>query len=46
MRRQQRGLASGHPDLVVEIVPPSSQRYDRVTKLRWYAQLALAKLWT
>jgi Uma2 family endonuclease len=26
---------------VVEIVSPSSQRYDRVKKLRWYAQLGI-----
>jgi len=29
-REQQVGLLRGHPDLVVEIVSPSSQRYDRV----------------
>jgi hypothetical protein len=35
----------GRPDLVVEIVFPSSQRYDRVTKLRWYAQLGVPEYW-
>jgi Uma2 family endonuclease len=42
---QDKGLVRGRPDLVVEIVSPSSQRYDRVTKLRWYADLAVAEYW-
>jgi Uma2 family endonuclease len=42
---QEQGLVEGHPDLVVEIVSPSSQRYDRVTKLRWYAQLGVPEYW-
>jgi len=44
-RDQQVGLVRGHPDLVVEVVSPSSQRYDRVTKLRWYAQLGVPEYW-
>ena len=31
--------------LVVEIVSPSSGRYDRVTKLRWYARLGIPEYW-
>jgi Uma2 family endonuclease len=42
---QEQGLTRGRADLVVEIVSPSSQRYDRVTKLRWYAQLAVPEYW-
>jgi Uma2 family endonuclease len=42
---QEQGLVNGHPDLVVEIVSPSSHRYDRVTKLRWYAQLGVPEYW-
>ena len=42
---QDDGLVRGRPDLVVEIVSPSSQRYDRVTKLRWYAQLGIPEYW-
>jgi Uma2 family endonuclease len=42
---QEQGLVNGHPDLVVEVVSPSSQRYDRVTKLRWYAQLGVPEYW-
>ncbi|MGO8993773.1 MAG: Uma2 family endonuclease [Polyangiaceae bacterium] len=42
---QQQGLVTGQPDLVVEIVSGSSRRYDRVTKLRWYAQRGVAEYW-
>jgi len=42
---QDEGLVRGRPDLVVEIILPSSQRYDRVTKLRWYAQLGIPEYW-
>lgn len=44
-REQQQGLVRGHPDLVVEVVSPSSQRYDRVKKLRWYAGLGVPEYW-
>jgi Uma2 family endonuclease len=44
-REQQQGLVRGRPDLVVEIVSPSSGRYDRVTKLRWYARLGIPEYW-
>jgi Uma2 family endonuclease len=43
--RQQQGLVQGGPDLVVEIVSPSSRRYDRVTKLQWYAQRGVPEYW-
>jgi Uma2 family endonuclease len=42
---QPSGLVRGRPDLVVEVVSPSSSRYDRVTKLRWYAQLGVPEYW-
>lgn len=42
---QEQGLVSGRADLLVEIVSPSSRRYDRVTKLRWYAQLGVPEYW-
>ena len=35
----------GHPDVVVEVVSPSSGRYDRVTKLRYYAQKGVLEYW-
>lgn len=45
VRGQDLGLVRGRPDLVVEIVSPSSRRYDRVTKLRWYAQIGVPEYW-
>ena len=42
---QNQGLVSGHSDLVVEVVSPSSRRYDRVKKLNWYAQLGVPEYW-
>ena len=42
---QDAGLVDGRPDLVVEIVSKSSRRYDRVTKLRWYAGLGVPEYW-
>jgi Uma2 family endonuclease len=44
-REQDAGLVRGAPDLVVEIVSPSSRRYDRVTKLRWYAARGVPEYW-
>src|SRR5215472_14466916 len=45
VRDQNAGLVRGRPDLVVEVVSPSSRRYDRVKKLRWYAQLGVPEYW-
>jgi Uma2 family endonuclease len=40
-----QGLATGHSDLVVEISPKSSVRYDRVKKLSWYASIGTPEYW-
>jgi Uma2 family endonuclease len=42
---QEQGLVHGRADLVVEVVSPSSRRYDRVKKLNWYAQLEVPEYW-
>jgi Uma2 family endonuclease len=42
---QDDGLVEGCPDLVVEIVSPSSRRYDRVTKPRYYASIGVPEYW-
>jgi Uma2 family endonuclease len=42
---QNQGLTRGRADLVVEVVSPSSRRYDRVTKLAWYAKLGVPEYW-
>jgi Uma2 family endonuclease len=43
--RTRLGLVSGHPDLAVEIVSDSSARYDRMTKLAWYASIGVPEYW-
>jgi len=43
--RTELGLVSDHPDLAVEIVSPSSGKYDRVIKLGYYASIGLPEYW-
>jgi Uma2 family endonuclease len=43
--RTELGLVSGHPDLAVEVVSTSSTRYDRMTKLAWYASIGVPEYW-
>ena len=45
VRDQDAGLVRGRPDLVVEVVSPSSRRHDRVTKLHSYARLGVPECW-
>ena len=42
---QHTGLERGRPDLAVEVLSPSSHRYDRVTKLAWYASIGVPEYW-
>lgn len=44
-RLPEAGLAEGHPDLAVEVVSETSRRYDRVTKLGWYAEIGTPEYW-
>jgi Uma2 family endonuclease len=39
------GLATGHPDLVVEVVSRWSRLLDRVLKSRWYAAIGVPEYW-
>jgi Uma2 family endonuclease len=41
----KEGLTKGAPDLAVEIISSSSETYDRVTKLAWYARIGVAEYW-
>lgn len=40
-----KGLSEGAPDLAVEVVSPSSGRFDRVMKLEWYRSIAVPEYW-
>ena len=39
------GLDTGAPDLAVEVVSPSSARFDRATKRAWYASIGTPEYW-
>jgi len=41
----EEGLAQGRPDLAIEVVSPTSRRYDRVVKLAWYAKIGVPEYW-
>ncbi len=41
----QQALDTGHPDLAVEVLSPSSRAIDRVTKLNWYASIGVPEYW-
>jgi len=40
-----KGLDAGAPDLAVEVISPGSGRYDRVHKLRGYAEIGVPEYW-
>jgi len=44
-QREPQGLLAGAPDLAVEVISPSSQRYDRVKKLNYYASIGTPEYW-
>jgi Uma2 family endonuclease len=39
------GLDAGAPDLEVEVISPSSGRYDRIEKLQGYAEIGVPEYW-
>lgn len=41
----EQGLSEGAPDLVVEVISPSSGRHDRVTKFNGYASIGCPEYW-
>lgn len=41
----RQGLAKGAPDLVVEVISPSSVRFDQVEKLNAYASIGTREYW-
>jgi len=44
-QRTAQGLVAGHPDLAVEIISPTSGKYDRVIKLGYCASIGLPEYW-
>jgi Uma2 family endonuclease len=40
-----QGLDRGAPDLAVEVVSPSSTRWDREVKLEWYGTIGTSEYW-
>lgn len=44
-RPQLQGLTEGAPDLGIEVISPSSGRYDRVTKLDYYRSIGMPEYW-
>ena len=44
-RGQEQGLAEGRPDLVVEVISPTSRRHDRLTKVDGYARIGVPEYW-
>jgi Uma2 family endonuclease len=39
------GLSNGRPELVVEVISPSSRAHDRLTKMQWYAAIGVPEYW-
>lgn len=44
-RAEEAGLESGHPQLAVEVISPTSKAHDRLTKLDWYASIGVPEYW-
>jgi Uma2 family endonuclease len=44
-RPGEAGLTSGRPDLAIEVISPTSLRYDRGLKRRWYAEIGVPEYW-
>ena len=42
---KNEGMEDAAPDLVIEVISPSSRRHDRVRKLRWYGELGVREYW-
>lgn len=42
---QDKGLVTGHPDLAIEVISPTSRSKDSVRKLRDYAEIGVPEYW-
>jgi Uma2 family endonuclease len=43
--KMEIALHEGRPDLAIEIISPSSVKYDRVTKSDWYRSIGVPEYW-
>jgi Uma2 family endonuclease len=43
--KSEVGVVTGRPDLAIEIISPSSVRYDRVVKSDWYMSIGVPEYW-
>lgn len=39
------GLDNGRPELVIEVISPTSRAHDRIRKVDWYARLEIPEYW-
>lgn len=39
------GLEAGHPELVIEVISPTSRTHDGLRKLDWYAKIGVPEYW-
>ncbi len=44
-RANDHGLVRGRPEVVIEIISPSSRRHDRVRKVACYSSLGVPEYW-
>jgi Uma2 family endonuclease len=40
-----QGMSRGRPEIVVEVISPSSRGHDRVRKLGWHASIGVPEYW-
>lgn len=41
----KNGLERGRPELVIEVISPTSRAHDRVRKVDWYARIGVPEYW-
>jgi Uma2 family endonuclease len=44
-RAENTGLETGHPELAIEVISPTSRAHDRLRKLDWYSSIGVPEYW-